>query len=168
MIQAREIRITQSEMSELIGRTFTTFAEAHEALLGAGRRRAPRVVINDGMPLGKIWFTIVWSDGHEYEGRIDLLYSHLRCTSILAEHVRGFAERSAGVRAPLGRSMEDWLAELQRWERGGFHDRSHWLKLLERYQIGDAPPPGDTTSNPETQARRAKRTRRTGPRRRKA
>lgn len=109
---------------ECIKRDFTSLAEA-EAFLRKAAETAP---VHGGYD--KCDFTLTFSDGQQYDGRIDLTNEHTAGYSI-SKHVRDVCEFHAGVRCPshIERSAyENYLQNMVKPE-----DKAQFINWLNIY-----------------------------------
>jgi hypothetical protein len=84
----------------------------------------------------KCHFSIVFVDGHEYEGRLDIVRDE--CPD-LSRHVHNVAYAYAGLRCPPGMSDAHWHEHLRVI---GDNAVREWRELCERYQLGPLDKPG--------------------------
>lgn len=128
-IVASSIRFDWSECNLIADNTtVATFAEADKVI-----RDAAACVPGHCCKVG---FTITYSDGEEYEGRIDVTREHADQLAPLTQHMRDFVEFSANIRKPANRTDEEWAQWMNGW--GGKHVDT-WRTFYDAYQIGDIP-----------------------------
>jgi hypothetical protein len=136
--KARTIEITFSESPDFAGpRKFTDFESTNEYLRGLARN-APGL----GGGYHKTGFAIVFEDGSEFDGRIDLTSPQ---TPDLGAHIRKFAEfYSGGLPAdqlPGHISPTEYRVAVLR----SMDLRDATIKLLGGYELGDPLPSSDLT-----------------------
>lgn len=114
------VEITESE-NELMGKQHPDFPSLEIADVAFG-------ILGDHMRATghycyKTWFKIVWSDGHVYNGRIDVTASH--CS--LKRHVVDFANYCARRAVPPGMSRDSYEGVLKAMEI----DSESWGQFID-------------------------------------